>query len=230
MENKSNKGLIIVLVVLLLIALGVGGFFAYKYYTNRSSSEQNQTNNNSIKDINEITLSEEDKDFFNSLISLSYFANEYNKEYFNDFDFKYEFVLYQALSDLKWDEFTINGDEVTGASRFNYNEFKNYYKKMINEEFDLNVLSNNNLKPEVKDNYIYTTHYTGGPARTRHFEVKKAMYDERNKEYIIEYDYFNLGDYNEATETFEREVLGKGNLKYTKDNNSKVFKSFIITK
>ena len=44
MENKSNKGIIIVLVVLLLISLGVGGYFGYKYFTNKPSREQQENN------------------------------------------------------------------------------------------------------------------------------------------------------------------------------------------
>ena len=251
-EKKSNKGIIIVLVVLLLISLGVGGYFGYKYFTNKPSSEQNQsnnnanqannntnnqtnTNNNSTIDntIKEVTLSNDEKEFLDKvLFPVNFYANEYTKEYINDYTFKYRVIEFLAMKDLSYDEYGINGVEVTGAARFKYNDYASYYKKAFNEDFDINKVNADDADgyPAVKDGYIYTSYISGATMGNEHFEFKKAMYDEKNKEYIIELEYFNLGEYIESTDTFTHEVLGKATFKYVKNNDNRVFKSFIITK
>ena len=69
MENKSNKNIIIVLVVLLLISLGVGGYFGYKYFTNKSCSEQQD--NNKSKNNDDIITDNVKNDLKNNINMLS---------------------------------------------------------------------------------------------------------------------------------------------------------------
>ena len=256
-ERKTNKGLIIVLIVLLLIVLSVGGYFGYKYFTNNTNSEQSQTNNNANQANNnasqennntnnqtnnnssentskEVTLSDDEKKFLSKvLFPANFYANEYNKEYINDATFRYRIIEFLAMDDLAYEEIDINGSHLpTGVGRYVYNDYVDYYKKAFNIDFDINKIDAEDADgyPAIKDGHIYTTHISGATIGDEHFELKKALYDEKNKEYTLELEYFNLGEYIEETDTFTHEVLGKATFKYVKDNGNRLFKSFIITK
>ena len=161
--------------------------------------------------------------------SLPYLDNygEFNKDYFNDSNFKYEFAVGQAISELENDGIDLNGEDMTWNWRFKYDDFKNFYSKIIGEEFDISkvtIATEDFPYPTIKDNYIYTSFFQGRTGPTQ-CEFNNVTYDSASNEYVIEYNLNYLEGDNGYTEQ-----TGKCILKYIVENDNKVFKSFFITK
>ena len=221
---------------------------------NVNPNENNTPNNNTVLDNNiekEMFVSDIEKNDLNTYIyNLNIILGTdnyvYDKEYMGDNNFAYAFVWYDAMSHLRWNDEIVSEDGIvtsaTGGVSFKYDDFVYFYKKVIGYNFNINNLSkDSNLLysvsyPNIKEvktfnsdgvNKIFGSRIIGFMDSMMHLEFSKLTYNESNKTYTVEINYFNYTNFDAKM----KDNIGMAKLKYQMDDlGNKTFTSFVITK
>lgn len=154
---------------------------------------------------------------------------EYDKEYLNDYNFKFVYFVYHADNYINVDETNINGEVETGRRRFNINMFNSFYQRLMGEQFDISKLDKDSFYkasefPTLEGDYLYTSVYSGYAERPVVY-VNTILISDGT--YVDTYNYCELDGVNPNKD----KVLGKVYVKYSIDPKGFTsYKSIVINK
>lgn len=224
-----------------LIIFAIGLAIIIPLVLNKIRDNENAFNENNVE-INDIFNNEyengelvkvdilrKDKDalILNKLIDLNNIKN--NKDYFDDYNFKFVYFVNHANEYISIDETDRDGNTVTGLRRFKVNDFDYFYLRLMGESFDINNLSEDNFPnvsefPVINDGYLYTSVSSDSSINLVSFD-KTLRYSDG---FFV--DIFKIYETTDTTKD-ENKLKGKIYVKYNVDPKGfTIYKSIIIRK
>lgn len=259
-NNVKGKKSNLVVILLVLIILCLVGYIVYdkailnsKVENNTQSESKNSNSSNNDKSVNnnsngnnsnnnvkvEKEISKDEIDLYAyeaiKIIGQSKLNIRENYNYLDDYNNKYELASSIALKKITWEDKDVNEEEVTGAFKVKLKEFKEIYKNIFNEEFDISKLVNDETKyplihfPVIKNDYLYGGYVTGMlSANSMEYKFVEKKYNQQSDEYELRYSAI-YNNYEIETPVVENIGTLTIKLKGT-DANTLEFVSMVITR
>lgn len=192
MENKSLKGLVIVLI---LILLGLAGFIVYDKFIDVNEVGKEQTNNEEIVDeLGEVSITEY-VDIYNNIKNILYCGLDttyYNSDKVSVDSFNDDFLVRMAIYNMTSDDFKVNDLKVEDIEQWIKNAYGIDYKfdesKLTSNGngFDGILLSMGSYGAIYKDNkFVFSGAGCSGPIDMIYRTLYKA---EKNSKTLILYE------------------------------------------